>query len=121
MATNSKYDGASIAVRLDLGAAASSGDVVVLGDLVCYALEDTDASDIANVELPGINRVVALSVAGQGSAGAAAVALGAKIYLDGTEFNVDATNGTHIGYALGTVSSGATATINVALFQTIAS
>jgi hypothetical protein len=61
-----------------------------------------------------VEGVLRLPVTGHDTAGAdTAVVVGDKVYLDGTEINVDGTNGTFIGYAMEPVASGATTTIRV--------
>lgn len=115
MATNIENSTrARIRKELDLGGAASSGDIVLVGELMhVLVLEDTDANDLATCELPG-STVVNLSCVGADGSGNAAIAVGDGIYLD-TVYNADDANGTLFGYALGAVSSGATTTIPVLL------
>lgn len=116
MATNIRYDKRSgVRLELTVGASQSSGDVILINEMPVFLLEDSDASNNATVELIGVSLVVELAVTGANNAGNIAVAAGHAIYKDGAEFNRDATNGTPIGYALGAVASGATATIQVAL------
>lgn len=88
-----------------------SGDPVVWGNVPGVALADerTDEDKVL-IQTDG---VFELSVTGADSAGNAAVAAGDIVYVDGTEVNVDATNGTRFGYALAAVASGATTAIDV--------
>jgi hypothetical protein len=116
MATNVVYDKrAAVHVELTVGASQSAGEVIFLNDMPVFLLEDSDSDNKATVELIGVSLVVDLSVVGADGAGNSTVAVGDAIYKDGAEYNKDATNGTIIGYALETVTSGATATIMVAL------
>jgi len=116
MATNVRYDKRSgVRLELTVGASQTSGSVILINDMPVFLLEDSDEADKATVELIGVSLVVELPVTGADGAGNAAVAVGHAIYKDGTAYNRDATNGKPIGYALGTVVSGATTTIQVAL------
>jgi predicted RecA/RadA family phage recombinase len=116
MATNQKYTSrSSLALDITFAGAQTAGNVVALGSLNCYVLEDTDASNKATCILPGITEVVELSVVGENNAGNTAISAGDKIYNDSGTYNADATNGFFIGYALAAVGSGDTTAINVAL------
>jgi hypothetical protein len=116
MANNVRYEKRS-AVRLEMavGAGKVAGAVEFLNDLGLFLLENSDSNNNATVELIGVGLVVDLAVTGADNVGNVAVAVGHAIYKDGVQYNRDATNGKKIGYALGTVTSGATATIQVAL------
>lgn len=116
MATNLVYDNrADLRLQLTVGASKTAGSYIALNDLWVLLLEDSDSNNKATCILPGLSTVANLSVVGADNAGNAAVAVGAKVYWDAAEFNVDATNGTFVGYALEAVSSGETTTIQVAL------
>lgn len=116
MATNVRYDKrAGVQLELTVGASQSGGSVMVLNDMPVFLLEDSDSSSKATVQLIGVGLVVDLPVHGADGTGDVAVQVGQTIYLDGTEYNRDSTNGKRIGYALGAVASGATTTILVGL------
>lgn len=116
MATNVVYDKrAAVHTELTVGASKSSGDVLFLNDMPVFLLEDSDSDSKATVELIGVSLVVDLSVVGADGLGNSAVAVGDAIFLDGTAYNKDGINGKFLGYALETVTSGSTTTIQVAL------
>lgn len=117
MAKNSRRVSGSGFVRydLDLGGSASSGDVTSISEMPVYALEDTDSGNNATCEILGCMRVINATVAGADGAGNSAVAVGDALYDDSGTINKDASNGVKIGYALGTVSSGGTGAIDIAL------
>lgn len=104
-----------VGYNVDLGTSGSSGDITLVSEMPVYLLEDTDSGNEASCEIIGCMRVVSYSVTGANNAGNSAVAVGDALYDDSGTINKDATNGTKIGYALGTVSSGGTDTIDVAL------
>lgn len=90
-----------------------SGDPVLCGQIPGVALTEKDANSQNTVALNGAFR---LSVKGENAGGNSAVAVGDIIYYEAGQtppLNKDATNGVRFGYALATVSSGATATIAV--------
>ncbi len=121
MATNIKYEKRSaVRVELTVGASKSSGDVEFLNDMPVFLLEDSDSSNLATVELIGCGLVVNLAVVGADGAGNSAVAIGEKLFKDGSAYNKDSINGQFIGYALSTVTSGSTSTIPVALVSNVA-
>lgn len=121
MATNVVYEKRSaVRVELTVGASKSSGDIEFLNDMPVFLLEDSDSSNLATVEIIGCGLVVDLSVVGADGAGNVAVAVGDKIFKDGSAYNKDSINGQFIGYALETVTSGSTTTIQVALIAGIA-
>lgn len=94
-----------------------SGDPVLLGQIPGVALTgeaegQNDAGEIT-IDTEGVYN---LSVEGANNAGNVAVAIGDILYYDAAatpKINKDVTNGVRFGYALGAVSSGATATIPV--------
>lgn len=91
----------------------ASGDPVLIGQIPGVALTAEGADGETTVALDG---VFTLSVKGEQAAGAVAVAIGDILYYEAGQtppVNKDATNGVRFGYALGTVGSGATATIRV--------
>ena len=119
MASNVKYwKEASVRLEMTVGASKSAGTVLALSDMPVLLLEASDSSNKALAEIIGVSTVVELSVVGETGGGNSAVAVGDRIYLDGTAYNKDSTNGQWIGYALETVSSGATASIDVGLVTT---
>lgn len=118
MATNIRYSReADVVLKLAVPNGTKSGEVVAIGSapLIGVAMTDADDNDNASVWLPGISLVLELPVVGEDGSGNSAVAIGDSLYLDGTDYNKDSTNGDHIGYALGAVSSGATDNILVAM------
>lgn len=116
MATNIKRDRSSdVRVELTVGASKSAGAVEIISEMPVLLLEDSDSDNKATCVIPGCGITAELSVVGANNAGNSAVAVGDKIYNDSGTYNKDATNGVLIGFALGTVGSGATATIEVAL------
>lgn len=116
MATNAKFDrGANLRLDMTVGASQTKGNVILLNQMPVFLLEDSDSSNKALCVLPG-TIIVELAVTGADAAGNAAVAIGHRLYKDGTEVNRDATNGTLFGYALGVVASGATTVIQVLMF-----
>ncbi len=116
MATNVKYEKRSnVRLELNVGTGQTSGSVILLNDMPVFLLEANDVNSLATVELIGVGLVVDLPVKGADGTGNVAVAVGHAICKDGAEYNRDVTNGKRIGYALGAVTSGATATIQVAL------
>lgn len=106
-------DGSGVTLKMAVTASASAGDVEVINALVVDLITDADANDEATVRLP-CPYVVEVSVTGADDAGNSAVAIGDKLYNDAGTINKDAVNGVFYGYALETVTSGATATILVA-------
>jgi len=99
---------------LDLAIAGkSAGDPVAVGSVTGVCLTDTDAEGMVRVQVTG---VFELSVSGlDASDSNVSIAEGEEIYLDSGTLNKDDTNGVFFGYALGSVSSGATTTIPVRL------
>jgi predicted RecA/RadA family phage recombinase len=96
----------------------ASGDPVRYGKLTGVALTAEGAGGNASTETSVFvgAGVFSLSVQGADGAGNSAVAAGDKLYYDdaGTPvINKDVTNGVFFGIALGAVTSGATATIEV--------
>ena len=96
-----------------------SGDpVLVFGEIPGVALTDEgDGGNADNVATVAINPkwVADLAVLGADGAGNAAIAVGARVYVDGAVINADVTNGDFYGWALEAVASGATTTIRVLL------
>lgn len=117
MAKNSRRVSGSgyVGYKLDFGGAKTSGSVELISVMPVYLVEDTDSGNDAVAEIIGCHRVISAAVTGADGVGNSAVAIGNRLYKDGTEINKDVTNGTFIGYALGVVSSGATTTIDIAL------
>ncbi len=101
--------------EITFGGAQVVDDVVLVSAMPVYTLEATDAALKASCALLGIGLTATLTVTGADGAGNSAVAVGNKLYKDGAEINKDVTNGVFVGYALGTVTSGGTAVIEVAL------
>lgn len=114
MATNETYDrGEALALVATDPSAPASGDPVLVGQLagVAVAAKDTTTSKTP-IKTVG---VFSLSVKGVDGGGNSAVAVGDIIYYvtGDTPKLSKKTSGVRFGYALGTVSSGATATIDV--------
>lgn len=113
MATNEVFPyGKRLTVTV--GSSVSSGDPVVFGQRPGVALTSSDTSNNASVSFEGVYN---LSVKGIDGSGNSAVAAGDILYLtsgDTPKISKKAT-GVRYGYALGTVTSGSTATISVIL------
>lgn len=107
MATNYVQGGNHLVVAK---ASMSSGDPTVIGSIPGVCLTDTDAEGNVVIATAGVYE---LSVVAEDGSGNAAVAIGAIVYYDTDEVNVDDTNGVRFGYALEAVSSGETTTIKV--------
>jgi predicted RecA/RadA family phage recombinase len=109
MATNKVQDGDVL--RLTVGAAIDSGDHVSVGNaLRGVALTDYDSGDgKASIEM---GSVYDLSVTAIDDAGNSAVALGDRLYTDGTTITKKK-SGKFFGVALEAVNTGTTGTINV--------
>jgi predicted RecA/RadA family phage recombinase len=89
------------------------GDIVLSGTMTGVALTSAEvATDIIGVDQAG---VYAISVAGVDNVGNSPVGIGDSVYFDLGVANVDAVNGTHLGWAQEIVVSGATTLINVKL------
>ncbi len=101
--------------EITFGGAQVAGDVVLVSVMPVFVLEATDANLKASCQILGCSLTANLSVTGADGVGNVAVAVGDALYKDGPQVNKDVTNGKKIGYALGTVTSGGTATIEVAL------
>lgn len=110
MATNYVQKGERLVLPVASGSV--SGDPVVVGSLPAVCLTDRDSDGNAECAIEG---VFDIAVTGANNAGNVAVAVGDKLYKDGTEINKDSTNGTEFGIALEAVTSGSTSTINVRL------
>ncbi len=110
MATNKVQDGKII--RLTVGSTVDSGDPVVVGNaLRGVALTDYDSADgKASVELGPA--VYDLSVTATDAAGNSAVAVGDRLYTDGTTITKKQ-SGKFFGVALEIVTTGSTGTIEV--------
>jgi predicted RecA/RadA family phage recombinase len=114
MATNILFeDGYQLDVVCTAPTTPNSGDPVLVGQLPGVALTDERANGETTVKFNGVAN---LSVQGETNSDAgSAVAVGDILYYDAAEtvkINKD-TTGVRFGYALGTVGSGATATIPV--------
>ena len=103
-----------INVELAVPASTTTGDPVLLNDMVCYAQTTRDDDGNATVTIP-CAFARELTVYGRGDGTNSAVAVGDKLYFDATDdqINKDSSNGVAFGYALGTVTSGSSATIMV--------
>lgn len=115
MATNLVQQEANVLVAAASDPATpSSGDPVVVGAIPGVALTDeSDGGNSTGNTTIALSGVWSMSVVGEDGSGNAAVGVGAIIYLDSGELNVDDSNGVRWGYALEAVSSGATSTIKV--------
>lgn len=114
MATNRRrINGRYLSQVATQPATPASGDPVLVGQIPGVALIDEEADGAVTVDTGG---VYALSVGGETNAGAgSAVAVGDILYYDSAAtpvINKD-TTGVRFGYALGTVASAGTGTINV--------
>lgn len=110
MATN--YEQQGDVVKLPVSSGKTSGDPDLVGSIPVVCLTDRDSDGNAECALKG---VFDLSVEAKNNAGNVAVAVGDTLYDDSGTINKDADDGTEFGVALETVTSGATATINVRL------
>jgi predicted RecA/RadA family phage recombinase len=114
MATNQIHDeGDQISAVCSAPATPASGDPVLIGQIPGVALTAERADGTTSVKTNG---VYDLSVKGENAGGNSAVAVGDILYYEAGQtppLNKDATNGVRFGYALETVGSGATATIQV--------
>ncbi len=100
-------------VKLPVSTAAySSGDPVCLGGITGVATADKDSSNNVVIDRRGSYN---LSVKGIDGSGNSAVAVGDAIYFVAGDTPVLSKKATGVlfGYAMGTVTSGATATIEV--------
>jgi predicted RecA/RadA family phage recombinase len=99
-------------LRLTVGSTVDAGDHVVVGNaLRGVALTDYDSGDAkASVEVGPA--VFDLSVTATDDAGNSAVAIGDRLYTDGTTITKKK-SGKFFGIALEVVTTGATATINI--------
>lgn len=96
-----------------------SGDpVLIFNAIPAVALTDEfeggNADNVASVAL-NPKWVFDLAVTGADATVNAAIAVGDRVYKDGTAVNKDVTNGVFYGWALEAVASGATTTIRVLL------
>lgn len=116
MALNIVHEyGDQLDVVVDHPAAPVSGNLVRVGELIGVALADEDAdTGLTSVKFNGTARV---SVKGVNGGGNSAVAVNDQIfYVDADTPNASKkTTGKLAGQALGTVGSGATATIIIRL------
>lgn len=94
-----------------------TGDPVLLGQIPGVALTDEAEGGNATGEITiDTGGVYNLSVQAVNNSGNSAVAIGDILYYEAGEtppINKDGTSGVRFGYALGTVTAGATATIAV--------
>jgi len=94
---------------------ATSGDLIVYGQLVGFALTDYDATreEITITVVGGYE----VEVVAEDASGSEDVWPGTWLYWDAaaSEVNVDATNGVPIGQALEAIDGGDTATIGIVL------
>jgi predicted RecA/RadA family phage recombinase len=95
--------------------AATSGDLIVFGDLVGFALTDYD-SEVGSIVV-STTGAYEVEVVAEDDAGDDAVYVGSWLYWDAAadEVNRDDTNGVPIGQALEAIPAGETATIGVIL------
>lgn len=115
MAKNITHQGTGfVQLSLPVSSGVVSGDVVLIGaSLTGLAITDRDSTGYATVRIP-CPYTFTTTVTGADASGSSAVAIGDKLYKDGSEVNKDATNGKLCGIALGTVSSGGSGVIEVA-------
>lgn len=111
MATNEiNHDGRELYLAVASGV--KSGDPVISGGVLGVALVDRDSAGSATIEREGVFN---LSVKGVNDAGNVAVAVGDPIYYvdaDTPKLSKKA-SGKFFGFALATITSGSTATIQV--------
>ncbi len=114
MAKNrTRIDGRYISQAATSPASPVSGDPVLVGQIPGVALTDERADGTTSIDTGG---VYALPVKGENNAGGSAVAVGDILYYEAGQtppINKDNVAGVRFGYALGTVGSTLTATINV--------
>lgn len=120
MATNRAYatgDQLEVAPTAGPNATVGAGDPVIVNDLPGVALTDADdtiaSSGVCTVQFDG---VFELDVTGDNQAeSGTAIAPGEIVYWDDddTQLNADDTDGVRFGYALESVDSGSTTTIQV--------
>lgn len=114
MATNERYAaGVPLSLTCTAPTTPAAGDPVLIGQIPGVALTDERSDGTTSVALGG---VFALAVGGVDDDGNSAVAVGDVLYYDAAatpKINKDAVNGVRFGYALGTVASGGSGTINV--------
>lgn len=119
MATNEVFEPVGKLAGVPVTDGDASGDPILLfGDIPAVLLTDEgDGGNADNHATVAINPmwVFDIAVTGANGAGNSAVAVGDRVYVDGAQINKDVTNGDFYGWALETVSSGATATIRVLL------
>ena len=113
MAKNFVQKGHSIEVVCSDPLSPKSGDPVAAGTIPGVALNDEDAAGKTVIATKG---VFDLPVHGHDGTNPAAIAAGAKVYLNSGELNVE-TAGVLFGKTLGSVESDATTTIPVLLIQ----
>lgn len=109
MATNQKYeDGDQLSVAVTAPTTPSSGDPVLFGVLPGVALTDEDDDGNTTVAFKGVYNLSVKAESGN-------ITPSTALYYDSADANLnDASSGnTAFGFALGSVTSGATATIPV--------
>ena len=115
MAINKRFErGDQLSLVVTDPASPVSGDPVRFGEIVGVATTDERTDGTTSVDFAG---VYALSVKGIDGGGNSAVALGDKVFYvdaDTPKISKKAT-GRFVGFALATVGSGLTATVNVRL------
>lgn len=119
MATNIKYPGPGVTLRMTVGATVVAGDLVEFVDLHGVAITSYSSADgKADVKFPFMF-VADLSVHAYGASSGSAVAIGDKLYYDAgetpDEINKDSSNGKAFGYALEAIASEGTETILVGI------
>jgi predicted RecA/RadA family phage recombinase len=115
MATNELYDrGEQLSLAATDPATPASGDPVLVGQISGVALTAEDSAGNTTIKMVG---VFTLSVRGVDGGGNSAVAVGDILYYVAADTPKlsKKTTGVRYGYALGTVSGGATTTIPVKL------
>jgi predicted RecA/RadA family phage recombinase len=108
MATNKRQDGKLLYLAVLAGVL--SGHPVMVGILAGVAQIDRDAAGKSVIDTEG---VYDLSVKGENDAGDVAVAVGDRLYYDGTTTLSKKVSGKFFGVAMEIVGSGLTATIEV--------
>ncbi len=96
---------------LPVPANTKSGDPVAVGEITGVAVMNRAANNHAPVDTCGVHD---LPVHANDGAGDVAIAIGDKLYFDGTTINRDAA-AVFYGYAMTAIAAGQIATINVKL------
>jgi predicted RecA/RadA family phage recombinase len=109
MAKNKVQDGDILKLtNTTAGAAKSAGDPICEGNITGICQVDIADAAAGAVDTKGVYNKLVKGVDGSGNK---AIGFGDAVYYDGGDLNVDSTNGTLFGYALGAVVSGVLTTL----------